>query len=143
MARTMGLRERANALGLSLALVALGACADAAQPGILVELDVIAIWAEAPDPAIETRSYELLAPGGGACGDGTCVDDFGLRASGSVPSDGVFRVTATVRCPDDAPLRLFVRSLTGEDGPETCDVAPVACSPEPQTLTEWQGCGHS
>ena len=141
MARSIGLRGRVSALGLSLALVALGACDDAVQPGTPVELDVIAIWTEAADPDLETRSYELLAPGGGACSDGTCVDDFGLRASGPVPPDGLFPVTATVRCPNDEPLRLFVRSRIGEDGPEVCDFAPVACSPEPQTLTEWRSCG--
>ena len=141
MARSIGLRGHGRALSIALALVTPIACEDTAQPGTQVELDVIAIWTEAADPDAETSSYELLAPGGGACGDGTCVDDFGLRASGPIPPDGVFPVTATVRCPDDDPLRLFVRSRTGEDGPETCDVTPVACSPEPQTLTEWQGCG--
>ena len=131
-----------KAYGISLAVILFCACDDAVQPGTPVDLDVVAVWTEAADPELETRSYELLAPGSGACGGGTCVDDFGLRASGLIPPDGVFRVTASVRCPVDEPLRLFVRSRTGEDGPATCDVAPVDCSPEPQTLTEWESCGR-
>ena len=83
-----------------------------------------------------------LCPGRcGDCDGGTCWDDFGWRGEGRIPPDGAFRVTARVRCPDDDPLTLVARSKVGEDGPEICDVAPVACSPEPQTLTEWHGCG--
>jgi len=141
IAGKVGRFRGASAGGIALALVLSCSCADTVEPGTFVELDVTAIWTEAADPELETRRYELLAPAGGGCSDGTCWDDFGLRASGPVPPDGLFSVTATVRCPDDEPLRLYLRSRMGEDGPETCDVAPVSCSPDPQTLTEWQSCG--
>jgi hypothetical protein len=122
-------------------VLSLLACEDPAQPGELVELDVTAIWIEAGELEPVSRRWQLIAPARGDCDGGTCGDDFGWRGEGRIPPDGAFRVTARVRCPDDDPLTLIARSKVGEDGPEICDVARIACSPEPQTLTEWQSCG--